>query len=192
MNFFETAITLFFILDPLGNIPAFLAILKDFDPRRQRIIILKEMIIALAVLLFFVFLGDQFFQALQINPPTVQISGGIILFVISLQMIFPPASTGEVAAAKKEPFIVPLAVPFIAGPAIITTVIVYAQQHKSVLSTTFALGAAWAVSTLILVFASSLRKFLGQAFLSAAERLMGMILVIFAVNMCVNGIQELF
>lgn len=191
MNVYSAAITLILVMDPIGNIPAFLAILSPVDAERRTRIIWRESIIAFAVLVAFLFGGNFILHSLNITEPAVGIAGGIILFLIAIKMIFPPEN-GNVQRDRVigEPFIVPLAIPLVAGPSALTVVtLLGSQSHQHIWEWFGALAIASAVSTIILLFASHLRKVLGQKGLVAMERLMGMVLTTVAVQMFLTGLE---
>lgn len=179
-------------MDPLGNIPLFLSILKSVDPKKRKRIILRESFIAFIILVLFLFFGQYILEGMHISEPALAISGGIILFLISIRMIFPPQEVENATKPKTmEPFIVPLAVPLIAGPSTMTMVMLLASQAPYDMSRWFtALFVAWAITTIILVFADFLRKILGERGLLAVERLMGMILTTMAVQMFLTGFKQ--
>lgn len=187
----QISVTLFLIMDPLGNIPAFIALLKDFSPRKQRIIVLREMLIALGVIILFNFLGEQILDALHISHPTVQLAGGLILFIIALQMIFPRSHHVPNPHPHEDPLIVPLAIPLVAGPSILGTVMIYAHQENDPLKMTSAIFIAWIASTIILLASSFLKQLLGSRVLIAGERLMGFIMTIIAVESISQGVLSL-
>jgi MarC family membrane protein len=175
-------------MDSIGNLPIFLALLKDISPQRQRCIIFRELIIAFLIIIAFVFIGDALLDLLGVSEETIMIAGGIILFLISLKMIFPLRKDSEQNGFKnKEPFIVPLAVPLVAGPAVLVTVIIY-SQHQNLFILTLSVFIAWAVSTLILLCSSLLKRILGTRGIAACERLMGLILTLIAVQMFLKGL----
>ncbi len=194
MSLYTAAITLFLVLDPIGNIPIFLSVLGDLDGKRRRRIIVRETVIALLILAAFLFFGKYILRGMNISPPAVSIGGGIVLFLIALRMIF-PASKREYAPkkedAEEEPLIVPLAVPLLAGPSAMATLILFANQEPSRLWTWFlALVIAWLAASLVLLGADVLRKRLGRRALAALERLMGMILITMATEMLLTGIRS--
>ena len=131
MSILSATLLLFLVMDPLGNIPYFPIVLKNVEPSRQRTIIIRELLIALFVLIMFLFAGRHILGLLQISEPSLTVAGGIILFLIAVRMIFPgPAGLfGE--QIDGEPFIFPLAVPFIAGPSSMTTVSAAAPSGKT-------------------------------------------------------------
>lgn len=177
-------------MDPLGNIPLFLSALKSVEPRRRRRIILRESCIALGILLLFLFFGQYILEGMHISEPALAISGGIILFLIAIKMIF-PVNGHEETRQTMEPFIVPLAVPLIAGPSAMTMVMLLANQAPYDMSRwVLALISAWFISTVVLVYADFLRKILGERGLLALERLMGMILTTMAVQMFLTGFEQ--
>lgn len=189
LRMFSMAFALFLLMDPIGNVPIFVSVLKDINPRRQRGIIIRELIIALIIIILFYFLGDALLGFLNVTMPTILISGGIILFLIALKMIFPGKRDPEVELPHaKEPFIVPLAIPLVAGPAVLAAVMLYSGQHKKdVMLPLCAIVIAWATSTLILISSSLWKKLLGWRGLVACERLMGLILTLIAVQMFLEG-----
>jgi MarC family membrane protein len=192
IHVFSMAFALFLLMDPIGNVPVFISILKDIDARRQRKIIIRELIIALVIIILFNFLGDALLGFLNVTMPTILISGGIILFLIALKMIFPGRRDPDAEIPQdKEPFIVPLATPLVAGPAVLAAVMLYSGQHKNDLMLPLcAIVIAWAASTLILLSSSLWKKFLGWRGLVACERLMGLILTLIAIQMLLEGIDR--
>jgi multiple antibiotic resistance protein len=192
MSLFSAAVLLFLVMDPLGNVPVFLGVLKDVHESRQRRIILRELLIAFGVLCLFLFMGRHILDALGISEPSLSIAGGVILFLIALNMIFPRRQSAFAPASRnQEPFIVPLAIPLIAGPSAMATVLLLASRNPSRMADWFlALAAAWSASAVILFFSSFLRRVLGRRGLVAVERLMGMILTTVAVQMLMTGIEQ--
>jgi multiple antibiotic resistance protein len=191
MNLFSIAFSLFLLMDSIGNVPLYLSILKNFNPKRQRIIILREMTIALLIIIAFVFLGDKLMTFLQISDSTIQISGGIVLFLICLKMIFPSKDDPqEHVSLDEEPLVVPLAVPFVAGPAVLAAVMIYARQEMNYLLMIGAIAIAWAASLIILLASSFLKNILGIRGLTAIERLMGLILILISVQMFLTGLHS--
>lgn len=191
MNVYGAAITLFLVMDPLGNIPLFLSILNRVSPQRRRNVILREMVIALAILMVFLYFGKYILQGLHISEPALSIGGGVILFLIALRMIFPrPAGFDDAVEGEEEPLIVPLAVLLVAGPSSIATLILFSTQYpRQIGEWTLALLVAWAVSLVVLLSGDILRRILGRRGLAAMERLMGMILTTLAVQMLLSGIE---
>ncbi len=192
MSIISAAVTITLVMDPLGNIPMFISVLQHVDASRRRVIIIREMIIALLLLLAFLHFGGYIMSGLQISETSLHISGGIVLFLIALRMIF-PTSRGTAAGdfPDHEPVIVPLATPLVAGPSAIATVMLLATQSPGrMVDWTLALIIAWVVSFLVLVTSDFLRRQLGNRGLSAIERLMGMILVTLSIEMLMSGIAE--
>ncbi len=194
MTIYTAAITMILIMDPFGNIPIFLSTLKRFSPRRRRIIILRESLFAFLILAFFLFFGRYILQGLHISQPALSISGGIILFLIAIRMIF-PGRTGLVEEGDEEedgePLLVPLAIPLQAGPSAMAWVILSSSQYPDRLpSILLALLIASLVSTMVLILSDILRKILGNRVLRAIERLMGMILTTMAIQMLLSGFEN--
>ena len=191
---FSTAFLIFFILDPLGNVPLLLSILKNIDKQRHSKIIIREMLIGFSILIVFLFFGESFLSLFHLQTQAITIAGGIIFFVISLKMIFPNADGSDMFSTSKddEPLVVPIAMPMIAGPAALATLLVLAKtnsQHTGELSVSMLL--AWALSAVILLFSTKLYKILKSKGLKALERLMGMLLLIMSVQMFIDGIRSL-
>lgn len=191
MALFNIAFSLFILMDPLGNIPLYIAFLKEIEPHRQRWIIFREMIIALFVIILFNFIGEGLLHFLKISQATVQIAGGIILFIIALRMIFPPPKDPNLELPKDtEPFIVPLAIPLVAGPSVLAAVMIYGHQQKGQILMISAIVIAWIASLLILLLAPSIKNVLGWRGIVACERLMGLILTLIAVQMFLSGVTS--
>ena len=190
MTLYSAAITLILVMDPLGNIPLFLSVLSHVNPKKRKRIILRETFIAFIILTLFLFFGQYILEGMHISQPALQIAGGIILFLIAIRMIFPHHEESKTRQLG-EPFIVPLAVPLVAGPSTMAMVMLLANQAPHDIWRWFAaLFIAWLLSTIILVFADFLRKILGERGLTAIERLMGMILTTMAVQMLLSGLEQ--
>ena len=192
MSFYSAVVIFLLVMDPFGNIPAFLSMLSKLSPGRRRFIILREMVIALVILLIFLFFGRYILTGLHLSQTALTISGGILLFIIAIKMIFPESKkvTSE-EQIEEEPMVVPLAVPLIAGPSAMAMVILFSTQYPSLLlHWFFALIVAWTITGIILLSSDYLTKWLGIRSLKAIERLTGMILTVMAIQMLLTGIQE--
>jgi|SRR5262245_14975563 len=190
MSVVSAAVLLFLVIDPLGNIPMFLVALREVEPARRQTVIVRELLIALAVLLLFLFAGPFLLWIFHISEPSLSIAGGVILFLIALRMIFPNRDGSFAELPDKEPFIVPLAVPYLAGPSAIATVmLMVAREPQRLPEWILAVGAAWLASAAILYSGARLSRVLGQRGLIALERLMGMLLTAVAVQMTLTGIR---
>jgi MarC family membrane protein len=191
VSFISVAVLLFFVMDPLGNIPLFLTALRGVDPRRHQRIIVRELVIALGTMVAFLFLGRGFLRVLDVTPDSLTAAGGVILLLIALRMIFPTPDRPLREQVREEPFIVPLAVPYTAGPSVLAFELVLMSQEPDRWATWLgALLVAWVAAAVILYLSSDLRKVLGERGLTALERLMGMVLVIVAVEMIMSGITQ--
>jgi len=191
---FSTAVLIFFILDPLGSVPLLLSILKNIDKERHAKIIMREMLIGLLILLIFLFFGEQFLGLFHLQHQSITIAGGIIFFVIALKMIFPNPDGSDLFSSKKgdEPMVVPIAMPMIAGPAALATLLVLAKTNAQHTSSLFiSLIIAWLFAAIVLLFSTKLYKILKAKGLKALERLMGMLLLIMSVQMFIDGIRSL-
>ena len=190
VDIFSAAMLLLLVIDPFGNVPVVMAALGTSKPARRRRIVLRECVIAYAILLAFMLGGRTFLEWLQLSEESLAIAGGIILFLIALRMVFrhPEGLFGDLPGA--EPFIVPLAVPSIAGPSALATVMLMVSRDPArLVQWIAALSAAMAVTTLVLLGAPHLTRVLGERGMVAAERLMGLVLTALAVQMLLNGIR---
>lgn len=194
LDTFSVALTLFLIIDPLGNIPIFMSVLKSVHVDRRRFILMRELLISLALMLIFLWAGPILLESLKLSPEAVSISGGIVLFIIAIRMIFP--SRGGIMGDEEftgEPFIVPLATPLIAGPSVLATLVLLSENDpERNIDWTIALLGAWAVSTIIIFFSNSFMNILGNKGLKAIERLMGMLLISIAVQMLLDAFRLIF
>lgn len=190
MTLLSAASVLFLVMDPFGNVPMFLAILEPYSAKRRQRIVLRELFIALLVLLLFLYFGRFMLHALNISENSMSVAGGVILFLIALRMVFPESKAVEPQQGERlEPLIVPLAIPLIAGPsAMATAMLVMTNDPSRWLTWTLALLLAWLLSGTVLFLGVSLSRFLGRRGLMATERLMGMILTAIAVDMVLEGI----
>ena len=191
LTFASAALILLLVIDPLGNIPIFIALLKHVDPARRVTIVVRECAIAFAVLLVFVFTGQQFLNLLGLSDSSLNIAGGLILFLIALRIIFkhPEGVFGD-RPQEGEPFIVPLAIPSIAGPtAMATVVLLVSRAPERMMEWVIALVVAMAITLALLLFAERISKLVGERGILALERLMGLILTAIAVEMLLRGIE---
>ncbi len=180
-------------MDPVGNIPAFLSILKTVSVERRRIVLIREILFAYGVLLTFLLAGNYLLRFLRLEQETLSIAGGIVLFLIALRMIFP--REGAVAGGESldgEPFLVPLAIPLFAGPSTLAALLLLQQSSPGdTISLLAAVTIAWAIGGAILLSSTFFYRLLRERGLIAIERLMGMLLVMVAVQMLVNGLKTL-
>lgn len=191
MTLLSAAVLLFFVMDPLGNVPLFLTALKRVPPERHRAVILRELLIALAVLVGFLFVGKPFLDLLHISEHALTIGGGVVLLLIALRMVFPAHDAPLEELLSEEPFVVPMAIPYTAGPSAMATVLLLTsrepQRWKEWL---VAIILAWLASSVLLFFASGFSRLLGRRGLVAIERLMGMLLVAVAAEMFLSGLKD--
>jgi multiple antibiotic resistance protein len=186
----SAVVTLFLVMDPLGNVPLFLTVLRTVEPSRRRTILLREIAIAYVVLLVFLLAGRALLRFLGLQPEAVGISGGIVLFLIALRMIFPSHGSLSGEPLQGEPFIVPLAIPLVAGPSTLATLLLLESTAGASLAwLMIALTIAWALSAVILLSSTFLYRMLRERGLIAIERLMGMLLVMVAVQMLLDGVR---
>lgn len=188
MSLFNVTILLFLIMDPLGNISAFQSMVKELNPKRQYWIIFREMLIALGVMLLFNYVGEHIFAFLGLSETTVRLSSGMILFLIAIKILFTASDSPRANLPKEEPFIFPLAVPLIAGPALLATIMLY--THLDPLQSVMlpAIFIAWLLSVVVFLFNKPIKKILGINGLMACERLIGMVLVLIAIQRFMEGL----
>lgn len=191
MDIFAAATLLFLVMDPLGNIPLFLSVLKQVPEERRRLVLRRELLIAYLVLLIFLVLGPYILSFLQVSREAIRIGGGIVLFLIAIKMVFPKEGGLLGKTPDGEPFIVPLAIPLMAGPSSLAMIMLMRKSAEGQwLDMWLAVTAAWVVSALILLASRRLYVLLGERGLIAIERLMGMVLIIMAVQMLLEGTAE--
>jgi multiple antibiotic resistance protein len=191
MTTLSAFLTMFFVMDPLGNIGLFLAALTGVPVSRRRKVIVRELLVALVALVICLFVGRFAMHALSLSEPALTIGGGIILLLIALRMIFPEPDKSLHEKVNAEPFIVPLAIPYVAGPtAIATELLLMTREPHRWAEWLLAVFLAWLATSVILFFSSGMSKVLGERGLIAIERLMGMILITVAVQMFLRGIEQ--
>lgn len=188
-TFASATILLLLITDPLGNIPIFANALRAVPAERRRRVIVREVLIAFALLLVFMFVGDGFLRVMNLSELSLQIAGAAVLFLIALRMIFPP-ERAEATEPQGEPLIVPLAIPALAGPSALATVmLLVSQAPERRIEWVAALTVTMVVCGVVLVLAERIQRVLGDRVVMAFERLMGLILVAIAVEMLLRGIR---
>lgn len=196
MTLLSASLLLFLVMDPFGNVPVFLSVLRPVEQGRRRWVIARELLIALVFLIAFLFGGEYLLSAIGLSESSVTVAGGIILFLIALRMVFPsPGGVfGEdVEEASSAPILVPLAVPLIAGPSALASVLFIMNEDPTRwLEWLGALLLAWAASGAVLLLAPNLSRLLGRRGLVATERLMGMVLTAIASKMVLSGVAEFY
>lgn len=191
MTILSATLLLLLVIDPFGNIPFFLSALRGVDPARRRFVMLRELLIALIALVVFLFAGRALLEAIGISEASLSVAGGVLLFLIALRMVFPSRGHRGEEELEGEPFIVPLAIPFIAGPSALAAVLLLASREPDRRPEwLLAVVLAWLASGFILLLAGELQRWLGHRGLIAIERLMGMVLVAVAVQMLLTGVAE--
>jgi multiple antibiotic resistance protein len=192
MEWLSAILTLFLVMDPIGNIPFFVSHLKDVKEGRKTWVVARESLIALLVLFFFLYFGPLLMQLLHVGQASLYIAGGVLLLLISLGMIFPGTSQLNVVGDDEkqgEPFIVPLAIPLIAGPSTMATIMIFSSRPEPLRFWVGALAVAWILSSAILLLSPGVSRLLGRRGLRACERLMGMVLTVVAVQMFLDGVR---
>ena len=192
MTLFSATVLLFLVLDPFGNIPFFLSVLKNLPDARQIRVIIREMLLALCVLVIFLFGGHHLMTVLQISEPSLSIAGGIVLFLIAIKMIFGGYEQAFAGGNSSDPLIFPLAVLAVAGPSAMATILLLmAREPARWPEWLLALLVAWFFTGIIVLTSAKLHRLLGDRVLSALERLMGMLLITVSVEMFIKGVQQL-
>jgi MarC family membrane protein len=193
-TFLSAFVLLLLVLDPFGSLPVFISVLRGVDPTRRTRVALREVAIAFVVLAAFMVAGQGFLSLMRLSERSLEVAGGVILLIISIRMIF--TTGGEIYAADaagREPFVFPLAVPLLAGPSAMATVLLLAShQPERMVEWLVALTAAMAVSGAVLLAADRLRRLLGASMVSAIEKLMGLVLTAVAVEMILAGLKRYF
>ena len=184
-------VLLFLVLDPLGNLPVVASLLKQVDHARRVRVVLRECLIAYLILLAFMFGGRQFLDVMHLSEISLSIAGGVILFMIAIRMVFKSEESVFGESLDHEPFIVPLAIPLIAGPSALATVMLMVSREPAKLALWIAaLTAAMIVSATLLVMGERIEKWLGKRAMEAIERLMGLILTAIAIEMLLDGLKQ--
>lgn len=190
MDFLSITILLYLIMDPVGNIGSFLKLINQVPPERQRWVTIREMLIALAAMLLFFVFGEFLLYILEISEPTVRVGSGVILFLIAIKILFTSKTSLRANLSTEEPFIVPLAIPLIAGPAVLASIMLFAHMDTNHYEMLGAILVAWGAAVVTLFLSKPLLKAFGRNGLLACERLMGMILVMLAVQRLLEGIKQ--
>ena len=193
MTLASAIILLFLVIDPFGNVAFFVAALKDVHPDRRRTVVIRELVIAYLVMVAFLFAGQPLLRILGISGPALTIAGGVILFLIALRMVFPMRGQTLQEDIQGEPLIVPLAIPYIAGPSVLAVEILLMSNEPARWPVwLIAITVAWAGTALVVFFGSQVAERLGPRGLVAIERLMGMVLVAIAIQMFLTGADLYF
>ena len=187
--FISSVITLCLVMDPFGNIPLFISALKKVAPERRKTVLIRELSIALCISVAFLFLGKWFLNAFGISSYSLSIAGGIILFIISVKLVFGGDEEPKNDPKEDEPFVVPLAIPLVAGPAALSMVMITAAQQSNKFITLGAVIVASIINSIILMASFPISNLLGKRGLIAIERLTGMILILMSVDMVMGGIS---
>lgn len=188
---FESALLLFLVIDPFGNLPFVLAVLGDTSAQRYRRTVLREIALAFLILSAFALAGEQFLSYLSIERASLTVAGGVILFLISMKMIFRTAAEIFDEGYRMDPFLVPIAVPSLAGPSAITTAMILRNQpHVGLLNLFGALILVLLVTCIVLLLGRVIRTYLGIRGIRAMEKFMGLLLNLVAVNMILAGIKD--
>lgn len=188
MGLMEIVLALFFMANPIGGVPVFVSLVKDFEFHRQKIILLREALLSMAIAYLFLFLGEPFVQYLHIETFSVKIGGGIIVFLLSMQMIFPVHTETKGTKLLSEPFVVPIATPLITGAGSFALIVALSKQAP-LLTMSAAIFITWLFVIPIVVGSAFLQKLLGKRGLIAVEQLMGMLLMMMAIGLFTGGIS---
>ncbi|MBA3816016.1 MAG: antibiotic transporter [Parachlamydiaceae bacterium] len=190
MSFLNLVVILFLIMDPVGNISSFIDQLNKITPTKRKLVIVREMLIALVAMVIFHYIGEYIFKILTVSETTVRITIGVILFLTAIKIMFPRIDSVRANLPKEEPFINPLAIPLIAGPSLLATVMLFSHLEPSQPYMLLAIFVAWCGALIILLFGSFLQRILGNNGLMACERLMAMVLALLAIQRFLEGIKQ--
>ena len=192
-SFLSAFVLLLLVLDPFGSLPIFISVLQGVPPERRRRVALREVAIAFGVLLAFMLGGQAFLQVMRLSERSLEVAGGVILLIIAMRMIFAGGEAVYSSDTQREPFIFPLAVPLMAGPSAMATVLLLAsRQPERLMSWVGALTLALGVSAVVLLAAGRIHRWLGASMVSAIEKLMGLVLTAVAVEMVLAGLKRYF
>lgn len=192
-SFASALILLLLVLDPLGSLPVFIPIMREVPEARKRWVALREVAIAFGVLLAFMFLGDAFLRVMRLSERSLEVAGGVILLMVAIRMIFSHEGGVYGTAEGREPLIFPLAVPLLAGPSAMATVLLLAsRQPDKMWQWVGALTVAMVVSGAVLLLCDRIRRWVGDSVVSATEKLMGLVLTAIAVEMILAGLKRYF
>ena len=181
----------YLIMDPVGNIQSYLSLFKDTPPDRQKKIAWREMLIALGAMFFMYLCGEFFFSFLSLSEVAVRCAVGVIMFLIAIKILFPDQTSLRANLPAGEPFIIPLAIPLIAGPALLANILLFGHMEHCRPMMVTAILFSWMAACATLILAPQLNRVLGKNGLSAAEKLMGMVLVMLAIQRFFEGVQQL-
>lgn len=192
-TFVSALILLLLVLDPLGSLPVFIPIMREVRPQRRTWVAVREVAIAFGVLCAFMFFGDAFLRVMRLSERSLEVAGGVILLMVAIRMIFSHAGGVYGTPEGKEPLIFPLAVPLLAGPSAMATVLLLAsRQPDRLMSWMGALTCAMLISGAVLLLCDRIRKWVGDSVVSATEKLMGLVLTAIAVEMILAGLKRYF
>lgn len=189
-SFISAVVLLFLVADPIGNIPIFISALRDVPAARRQRVILRECFIAFSVLAAFVFTGRGVLDLIGLSDVSLQIGGAVVLMLVALRMVFPTPEGVFGQPTGSDPFIVPLAVPALAGPSALATVLLFvAESPGRKWEWIAAIAVVMSASALVLAFAERIQTLVGERVTLAFERLMGMVLAAIAVELLLRGIK---
>jgi MarC family membrane protein len=190
-QFLSAIILLLLVVDPFGNVPLVNAMLADVPLARRRGVVVRECGIAFVVLAAFMAFGPEILAVMHLSETSLAIAGGVILFMIAIRMVFAhPEGAFGLQKGRGEPLVVPLAIPLIAGPSALATVMLLASREPRQLGMlAAALVVAMAVATAVLLAGERLQRWMGDRGMQAMARLMGLILTAIAVEMLLGGIR---
>lgn len=189
MSVFQLALTFFIVTNPIGNTPTILALLKDYNFKDQQRILIREGFLSFVIALFFQYFGEIFLGLLRVQDYSMSLCGGVLLFILALEMIFPKSSQATEATLKQEPFIVPIATPLLSGAGVLSMIMLFTKQEGDNFKMSLAIIIAWTGVVGVLALAPYLQKMIGRRGLLALEQLMGMLLAIIAAGILVKGVQ---
>lgn len=186
----QLALTYFLMINPIGNLPAILALVKDFSFQRQKQIMMREGIFVFIIALIFQFFGDFVLGLLNIQPPALSLCGGILIFLVAISMIYPSPKEAGTSELKQEPFIVPIALPLLVGPGTLTIIMLTAAAEPSSFKISAALAIACSGVLAVLMAGPYLQRIIGKKGLHIMEQVMGMLLTLIAIELILGGLSK--
>jgi MarC family membrane protein len=167
-SFISAFVLLLLVLDPFGSLPIFVSVMSGVPQERRRRVALREVVIAFGVLLAFMLAGQGFLSLMRLSERSLEVAGGVILLIIAIRMIFAGGAEVYASDGLREPLIFPLAVPLMAGPSAMATVLLLAsRQPDRMWHWVGALTLAMLVSGSVLLAADRIRRWLGESMVSA-------------------------
>lgn len=194
-----TILFLFAVIDPIGTVPVYLEATKQFDKVHKRKIAIQASVVAFLILLFFIIIGQLILEGMNISLSAFQISGGVILFLFALTMIFgdgKPNKEMSQITDYKHVTVFPVAIPAIASPGAIMAVVLMTDNHIYTFAqqafTTLMVLVVVGFTTILLLGATKVQNAIGTYGITVISKIMGLILASYAVQSILSGLRDFF